>query len=107
MGVTKTDWKLFREKISVWQERYMDRLIEEYKEILNRDSASSEKFWILEQKIRQDKKNPGVRIELDKAEMSWQVFQMYVEGTVTDEDLKDFSEEFRSEIDRMVKMVKR
>ena len=28
------DWKLFRKKLGSWQEAYMDRLIEEYKDIL-------------------------------------------------------------------------
>jgi hypothetical protein len=29
------DWKLFKKKLGGWQEAYMDRLIEEYKDILN------------------------------------------------------------------------
>ena len=29
------DWKLFRKKLGSWQEAYMDKLIEEYKDILN------------------------------------------------------------------------
>lgn len=27
------DWKLFKKKLGGWQEAYMDRLIEEYKDI--------------------------------------------------------------------------
>ena len=42
-GYTKKDWALFREKIADWQEAYMDKLIEEYKDILNSDTSSSDK----------------------------------------------------------------
>lgn len=41
------DWKLFRKKLGSWQEAYMDRLIEEYKDILNSDASSFDKYWSL------------------------------------------------------------
>lgn len=39
------DWKLFRKKLGSWQEAYMDKLVEEYKSILNSDALSSDKYW--------------------------------------------------------------
>ena len=48
------DWKLFRKKLGGWQESYMDRLIEEYKDILNSDALSSDKYWALRKKIYED-----------------------------------------------------
>ena len=33
MEISKADWKLFRERIGVWQEAYMDRLNREYIEL--------------------------------------------------------------------------
>ncbi len=30
MEISKSDWKLFREKIADWQENYMDRLNKEF-----------------------------------------------------------------------------
>lgn len=44
MEISKKDWTLFKEKIGEWQEAYMDKLCEEYKEILNSDKLGSEKF---------------------------------------------------------------
>lgn len=38
------DWKLFRKKLGRWQEAYMDKLVEEYKSILNSDALSSDKY---------------------------------------------------------------
>ena len=53
--VEENDWKLFREKLPVWQEAYMERLIQEYVELLNSDKNASEKFWELDKRIRGDR----------------------------------------------------
>lgn len=45
------DWKLFKKKLGGWQEAYMDKLIEEYKDILNSDTSSSDKYWHFERKF--------------------------------------------------------
>ena len=50
------DWKLFRKKLGSWQEAYMDKLVEEYKSILNSDALSSDKYWALRKKIYEDYK---------------------------------------------------
>jgi hypothetical protein len=47
MDISKKDWKLFREKLSGWQENYMEGLVKEYANFLNDDKKpASEKFWI-------------------------------------------------------------
>ena len=55
-GFTKRDWALFKEKIAGWQEAYMDKLNKEYIELLSGKGSPSEKFWALEERIRNDKK---------------------------------------------------
>ena len=46
MDISKKDWKLYREKLPGWQERYMEKLVKEYIEMLsNDDKPASEKFW--------------------------------------------------------------
>ena len=50
------DCKLFKKKLGGWQEAYMDRLIEEYKDILNSDASSFDKYWALRKKIYDDYK---------------------------------------------------
>ena len=54
---TKMDWTLFGDKIAGWQENYMDKLNKEYIELLNGEGTPSEKFWTLEERIRNDKKD--------------------------------------------------
>ena len=45
------DWKLFKKEIRRLARSYMDRLIEEYKDILNSDASSSDKYWSLRKKF--------------------------------------------------------
>ena len=95
---SKRDWKLFREKISGWQERYMERLVKEYADYLYRDLPASQKFWTLEKRIRQDRKKPGVCIELSKSDMFWDMARLVLDGVITMEDLADFSDDTREAV---------
>ncbi len=42
--ISKSDWKLFSERISVWRESYMERLTERYIEILSGPGKASDHF---------------------------------------------------------------
>jgi len=65
----ESDWKLFRKKVPVWQEAYMERLVEAYQAILRSKENASEKFWTLEKRIAKDKHNPGVVIDMRRSQM--------------------------------------
>ena len=58
--ISKRDWKLFREKLPGWQESYMERLCTEYVELLTSNQKGSTRFWALEERIKKDRKAPGV-----------------------------------------------
>ena len=91
--VSKADWKLFRERLVSWQEAYMERLTREYIEILSRKADGSEKWWTLEKRIKQDRKSPGVIVELRKSKVPWILLNLLHDRVITPEDLKGFSDE--------------
>ncbi|MDO5311596.1 MAG: multidrug transporter [Clostridia bacterium] len=93
MEISKKDWKIYREKIGEWQENYMDRLCREYVRLLQSDAAPSERFWALEERIKEDKTRPGVRIELRKGDMMFDLVRLICEEVITIDDLSDFSED--------------
>ena len=43
MDISKKDWKLFRERLSGWQENYMEGLVKEYANFLNDDKKPAMK----------------------------------------------------------------
>lgn len=58
-GYPESDWKLYKSKIADWQEGYMEKLCKEYIELLSSDKLPSERFWELEKRIRDDKRDTG------------------------------------------------
>lgn len=44
MDSKEKDWKLYKKNIGACQERYMDKILEEYKEIIDRKEMASKRF---------------------------------------------------------------
>jgi len=93
MEISKADWKLFRERVANWQEHYMEKLNKEYVELLTSQGNASDHFWELEKRIKRDKKQPGVIIELRKSTAIWDIAYFVRDKVITMDDLDGFSEE--------------
>ena len=92
--ISKKDWKLFQAKVPEWQERYMEQLEKSYITLLNSPGYASEHFWELEKRIREDRKHPGVKMQLQKSEMAWDTVSLLQHGVITMDDLNEFSVDF-------------
>lgn len=95
---TKRDWALFRSKIGSWQEAYMGRLCDEYIELLSGDGDPSEKFWQLDKRIRNDKRNPGVQLEMTRTNFIYNIIALINNDVISIEDLEDFSDELKGTV---------
>ena len=93
MEITKTDWKLFRERLPEWQERYMEKLEKEYIEYLESDEAASTKWWGLRKKIHDDYNCPGVRLDLIKRNVDSDLVRLIMWRVITEDDIDGFSDE--------------
>ena len=103
MEISKSDWKLYREKIGVWQESYMEKLNNEYIYLLSAtDKKASDKFWALEKRIKNDRRHPGVIIEMRKSNAIYDMVSLVRLGVITCEDLTDFSEDLQQAVKYMV-----
>lgn len=97
--VNEKDWRLFRKLLPDWQEAYMEKLVEEYKVILNADERASEKYWTLEKKVNKDKYNSGVLArDIRRSRFELLLLQLIRDGVITVDDLADFSEELQERI---------
>lgn len=99
MEVSKSDWKLFRARIGDWQEAYMERLVKEYVDLLEGEENASDKFWNLEERIKKDKKHPGVMLESRKGNMMFDIVALINGGVITTADLEGFSDELKESVD--------
>ncbi len=93
---SEKDWKLFRSKITGWQEAYMERLNKKYIELLGAEGNASDKFWSLEKRIREDKKSCGVQCEMSRSNQFYIMMSLLNEGVITMEDLDDFSDDLKA-----------
>ena len=96
--VKESDWKLFRAKLPGWQEAYMDRLNHEYVSLLNGNGKASEKFWALEKRISEDRKQVGVVANMQRSRLCSNLAALLLEGAITKDDLAEFSEELRERV---------
>ncbi|MDO4268751.1 MAG: multidrug transporter [Eubacteriales bacterium] len=73
----------------------MDKLNKEYMEILSGEGNPSDKFWKLEKRIREDKKDCGVRCEMSRSNQFDIIMSLMNEGAITMDDLEDFSDDLK------------
>ena len=92
---SEKDWKLFRSKIADWQEAYMEKLNQEYIAILTGEGNASDKFWEIEKRIREDKKDCGVQCEMSRSNQFYIMLSLLKEGAITLDDLEDFSDDLK------------
>ncbi|MCD7820369.1 MAG: multidrug transporter [Lachnospiraceae bacterium] len=96
--VSKKDWALFREKVPKWQEAYMEKLVKEYVELLTSDGKASDKFWALEKRIKEDRHDKGVIMDMRRSQMFYNILSLINEGAITLEDLDDFSDDVKDRV---------
>ena len=101
--ISKSDWKLFKERVGVWQERYMEGLLRQYAELIDSPTLASERFWELEKRIKKDRRHIGVLIDLKKSEAVWDIAMYLKEKIITLKDLDGFSEELVEAVKVMMK----
>lgn len=103
----ESDWKLFRKKIGIWQENYMQQLNKEYIALLSEDKKDSEKFWELYQRINEDRKKKGVVVEMSRSTMIMNIISLLRDGAITMDDLSDFSDICKDTIETYQSIYKR
>ena len=76
----------------------MEKLLKQYIKLLSSKENASERFWKLEKKIKQDKKHPGVCIELRKSDAIWDIAIFVKKKVITMDDLDEFSDDLKEAV---------
>ena len=101
--VAESDWKLFKKMLPQWQERYMEKLIDQYIEILNGNGEASSRFWALEERIKKDKLSSGVMVnDIRRSTMRCEIANLLTDNAITLDDLDGFTEDIKSYAQRCV-----
>lgn len=95
---SEKDWKVFRKKLPVWQEKYMDKLIQEYASILSSHKLPSEKFRELYERINKDCRDTGVQARMSRSMMFDNLLSLIGEKAIEFDDLEEFSQELKDKM---------
>ena len=101
---SEKNWKLFRKKLRGWQEAYMQRLCQEYIELLSSDIKASERFWELEKKIKADRKKTGVIATMSRSKMILNIADLVYDGAISMDDLEEFSDDVKIAVRMLLRM---
>lgn len=102
--ISEKDWKLFREKLPTWQDTYIDKLNQEYIEILSSSDNPADKFWELEKRINTDKHKTGVACDTRRSKMVENIISLIIEGVITIDDISEFSDNLKATVQLMLEL---
>lgn len=98
MQISEHDWKIFRKKLPNWQEQYMERLEMEYIALLQTEKSASVKFWEIEKRIKEDKKSPGVIIDMRRSTAINNIICLVSDEVISLDDLEEFSDDLQEAV---------
>ena len=84
----------------------MDKLTREYAELLTDDRCQpSERFWTLNKRKREDRRKPGVQLEIRKQNVVFDLAHLIADGAVSLDELDGFSEELQNTVRVLYKRI--
>ena len=105
VNYTESDWKLFKSKISGWQEAYMDKLVAEYISLLTGPENSSEKLYKLEQRIKENRNNPGISVDMRRSQLPENLVSLVANDVISLSDLDGFSTELKEAVEYILRKI--
>lgn len=83
----------------------MERLIQEYAEIISKDVKASERFWELKERIREDSRSAWIGMEMKRSYMIKYIAGLINDGVIEYNDLEGFSDRFLDRIRRHYDLI--
>ena len=70
--------------------------------LLSEDADPSKKFWMLDKRIKEDKKNTGVQLEMSRSNLIHNIISLINEGAISFENLEEFSDELKETVSAFI-----
>lgn len=70
--------------------------------LLQNEKSASAKFWELEKRIKQDKKSPGVIIDMRRSTAINNIVNLVLDEVISLDDLKEFSDDLKEAVKYIV-----
>lgn len=93
------DWRLLKKRLPQWQEYYIQTRLTVYRQLLSDDATlPSERFWKLNQLLKEDKQKTGIQVEASHSKLNQILLNLLYESAITKEDLTGFSDELVAQV---------
>lgn len=96
--VDESDWRLFRKLFPVWQENYMDAVIDSYIKLLQGPQAGLEKFHTLEKMMDREYYKACFKVEMSRSKLWMNIANLLSDGVITEEDIAPFSSSIKEKV---------
>lgn len=96
-GFPEHDWELLQEKVPIWQEAYIDRVIKGYIQLLSNEATTpSERFRELRRRIQYDRRRTEAALDLRRSMLLPDIAMLLNDGVIGLADLEGFSDKIRA-----------
>ncbi len=101
--VDEDDWRLFRRLFPVWQEDYMDSVIDRYIKLLQGPGKGIEKFHTLEKMMDMEYNKACFNVEMSRSKLWMNIARLLSDGVITEEDIAPFSSSMKEKVSFVMK----
>lgn len=101
--VDENDWRLFRKLFPVWQENYMNSVIDRYIKLLQGPEKGIEKFHTLEKMMDREYYKACFEVEMSRSKLWMNIARLLSDGVITEEDIAPFSSSIKEKVSFVMK----
>lgn len=93
--IDEADWRLFKERMPLWRERQMEKMVKNYQQILSSDKTAEEKFFKLQRRMEKDNWCTIFSVEMSSSKVNINIMDLLTAGIITQDDLEGFTPDLR------------
>ena len=91
----ESDWKIYRERRSVWIENFMDRICKQYIDLLASGASATERIKTLYSSLQKDTGKIDIVVRDSRTYMKQNIRHLLEEDVISLKDLEGFSSELQ------------
>lgn len=93
--INESDWIIFRTRMPLWRERYLEKLLDNYQSILSSPESAEERFMRLLKRIDKDSMCALFNVEMSRSKCLINITRLLDGGIIDENDLEGFTPDLR------------
>lgn len=93
--INESDWIIFRTRMPLWRERYLEKLLDNYQNILSSQESAEDRYFRLLKRMDKDSMCALFNVEMSRSKCLINIIRLLGEGIIDENDLEGFTPELR------------